>query len=180
MAEQDTLVEQPTSDDVTKTPEGLTKEGDDLYKNRKFKDAAEKYQEAVDKGSGDAMYKLANMIYNNQISGDGYTFRYAISLYGMARNAGYHVDEKKLQKILGHYHRYRHNSVNINIPTTRIGGYKKRKSNRARTRARARKHKHKWSLKYKRSIDCKHPKGFSQRQHCKYGRKTMRKLSRKK
>ena len=54
------------------------------------------------------------------------------------------------------------------------GGYKKRKSNRAR------KHKHKWSLKYKRSIDCKHPKGFSQRQHCKYGRKTMRKLTRKK
>lgn len=31
----------------------------------------------------------------------------------------------------------------------------------------------KWSLKYKRSIDCNHPKGFSQRQHCKYGRKKM-------
>ena len=29
----------------------------------------------------------------------------------------------------------------------------------------------KWSLKYKRSINCKKPKGFSQRQHCKYGRK---------
>lgn len=29
----------------------------------------------------------------------------------------------------------------------------------------------KWSLKYKRSINCKRPKGFSQRQHCKYGRK---------
>ena len=29
----------------------------------------------------------------------------------------------------------------------------------------------KWSLKYKRSIDCKRPKGFSQKQHCKYGRK---------
>jgi thiol-disulfide isomerase/thioredoxin len=29
----------------------------------------------------------------------------------------------------------------------------------------------KWSLKYKRSINCKHPKGFSQRQHCKYGRR---------
>jgi thiol-disulfide isomerase/thioredoxin len=25
----------------------------------------------------------------------------------------------------------------------------------------------KWSLKYKRSINCKRPKGFSQRQHCK-------------
>lgn len=32
----------------------------------------------------------------------------------------------------------------------------------------------KWSLKYKRSINCKRPKGFSQRQHCKYGRKTKR------
>jgi len=31
--------------------------------------------------------------------------------------------------------------------------------------------RHKWSLKYKRSINCNHPKGFSQKQHCKYGRK---------
>jgi hypothetical protein len=29
----------------------------------------------------------------------------------------------------------------------------------------------KWSQKYKNSIDCNNPKGFSQRQHCKYGRK---------
>ena len=29
----------------------------------------------------------------------------------------------------------------------------------------------KWSLKYKKSINCKHPHGFSQKQHCKYGRK---------
>jgi len=29
----------------------------------------------------------------------------------------------------------------------------------------------KWSAKYKKSINCKRPKGFSQRQHCKYGRK---------
>lgn len=29
----------------------------------------------------------------------------------------------------------------------------------------------KWSMKYKRSIDCNHPRGFSQKQHCKYGRK---------
>jgi hypothetical protein len=37
----------------------------------------------------------------------------------------------------------------------------------------------KWSAKYKRSIDCDHPKGFSQRQYCTYGRKT-RKVSVKK
>jgi hypothetical protein len=27
-----------------------------------------------------------------------------------------------------------------------------------------------WSAKYKRSIDCKRPRGFSQRQYCNYGR----------
>ena len=27
-----------------------------------------------------------------------------------------------------------------------------------------------WSEKYKKSINCKSPKGFSQRQYCKYGR----------
>ena len=28
----------------------------------------------------------------------------------------------------------------------------------------------KWSLKYKKSINCKTPHGFSQKQYCKYGR----------
>jgi hypothetical protein len=31
-------------------------------------------------------------------------------------------------------------------------------------------HGGKWSLKYKRSINCKRPKGFSQKQYCKYSR----------
>ena len=29
---------------------------------------------------------------------------------------------------------------------------------------------HHWSMKYKRNINCSKPKGFSQRQHCNYGR----------
>ena len=28
----------------------------------------------------------------------------------------------------------------------------------------------KWSTKYKKSINCKKPKGFSQKQYCKYGK----------
>ena len=28
----------------------------------------------------------------------------------------------------------------------------------------------KWSMKYKKSINCNMPKGFSQKQYCKYGR----------
>lgn len=32
-----------------------------------------------------------------------------------------------------------------------------------------------WSNKYKKSINCRKPKGFSQKQYCKYGRnKTKR------
>lgn len=33
--------------------------------------------------------------------------------------------------------------------------------------------KEKWSAKYKRSINCSHPRGFSQRAHCQ-GRKKSR------
>ena len=35
--------------------------------------------------------------------------------------------------------------------------------------------KHRWSIKYKRSINCNRPRGFSQKQYCKYGRKTKTK-----
>ena len=28
-----------------------------------------------------------------------------------------------------------------------------------------------WSMKYKKSINCNRPKGFSQKQYCKYGTK---------
>ena len=33
-----------------------------------------------------------------------------------------------------------------------------------------------WTRKYKKSINCKRPKGFSQKQYCKYGRRKTRKL----
>ena len=36
----------------------------------------------------------------------------------------------------------------------------------------------KWSIKYKKSINCNRPKGFSQKQHCKYGRKNHTKKNR--
>jgi hypothetical protein len=36
-----------------------------------------------------------------------------------------------------------------------------------------------WSNKYKKSINCKRPKGFSQKQYCKYGRKKTLKTYKK-
>jgi len=40
--------------------------------------------------------------------------------------------------------------------------------------------KRKWSMKYKHSINCKKPKGFSQKQYCKYGRKNKNKSMKRK
>jgi len=39
--------------------------------------------------------------------------------------------------------------------------------------------KHRWSMKYKKSINCERPKGFSQKQYCRYGRKNGGKGTRK-
>jgi len=43
------------------------------------------------------------------------------------------------------------------------------------TRKNRKKRGGKWSMKYKKSINCRKPKGFSQKQHCKYGRKNWKK-----
>lgn len=57
----------------------------------------------------------------------------------------------------------------ITVSSTK-GGKKTRRSKITRRKSRT-KRGGKWSLKYKRSINCRKPKGFSQKQHCKYGRK---------
>ena len=65
--------------------------------------------------------------------------------------------------------------------TGRVKKFKRKKTLKTKRRKKSKKMKGgAWSLKYKRSINCKNPKGFSQRQHCKYGRKKTLKKSRKK
>ena len=49
-----------------------------------------------------------------------------------------------------------------------------KKSKNKKSKKKSKKSK-KWSKKYKKSINCKKPKGFSQKQYCKYGRKKSRK-----
>jgi hypothetical protein len=51
--------------------------------------------------------------------------------------------------------------------THKLKTYKKKAIAGGTRRRRGRK----WSAKYKRIINCKRPKGFSQKQYCKYGRK---------
>ena len=81
------------------------------------------------------------------------------------------------------------NKVNSTTPTSSVKNvynrisktkkhnktYKKTRSKKyKKTRSKKHKKKHKggkWSKKYKLSINCKKPKGFSQKQYCKYSRK---------
>jgi hypothetical protein len=54
---------------------------------------------------------------------------------------------------------------------SKTGDMKGGKNKKSKTRKNKTKHNRKWSLKYKRRINCKRPKGFSQKQYCKYSRK---------
>jgi hypothetical protein len=57
----------------------------------------------------------------------------------------------------------------INTPTQMVHHLSKK--HRGNNYTRKNKKGGKWSLKYKHSINCKKPKGFSQKQYCKYSRK---------
>lgn len=74
----------------------------------------------------------------------------------------------KLEESIVGWFNFFNTSQNPNDPNysklSQQDGGKKRKTKKANK-------KRKWSTKYKKSINCKRPKGFSQKQHCKYGRK---------
>jgi hypothetical protein len=65
-----------------------------------------------------------------------------------------------------HHHHHHHHNRHTKRPDSMRGGTRKKK----RQGGKYPMHGGKWSRKYKNSINCARPKGFSQRQHCKYGR----------
>lgn len=48
--------------------------------------------------------------------------------------------------------------------------YKKQTAGKRKRTVRTLRKGGKWSMKYKKSINCKRPKGFSQKQYCKHSR----------
>lgn len=63
------------------------------------------------------------------------------------------------------------NSITTSESSSSKGGTRNRRSKKNRNKPGKKNRTRKWSLKYKLSINCRRPKGFSQKQHCKYGRK---------
>ena len=70
----------------------------------------------------------------------------------------HHVYKRLAKTKKRHYNRQHYNRQHYNRH------YKKRHTNKKKLKG------GKWSRKYKLSINCNNPKGFSQRQYCKYGR----------
>jgi len=58
------------------------------------------------------------------------------------------------------------NSISSGKKSSMRGGSREKRARRTK-RAKRTRGGRKWSLKYKRSINCRRPRGFSQRQHCK-------------
>jgi len=58
------------------------------------------------------------------------------------------------------------NWINSKLRQNKKGGNKTKKQTKTKKHS-------KWSAKYKRSINCNRPKGFSQKQYCKYSRKKI-------
>ena len=176
--------EQNLHPDMLKLAEDFVTKGDEYYKSKQYQNEASMYKSAIQ------FYRLAVEGRDKKIRED---FKYKGNVkksngdrflldedYTRAYELYHHAikdyeDASSKNKTYIDYYESKYPDLKESLeggPLT--GGYKKRKS------IRKHKHKHKWSLKYKRSINCKHPKGFSQRQHCKYGRKTMRKFRSKK
>ena len=77
--------------------------------------------------------------------------------------------EKKIQREEESYAGLSNDAFTKAFENLKIGGRRRKKKTRKK-----RKTRRKWSRKYKKSIDCNNPKGFSQKQYCKYGRRKTR------
>ena len=104
---------------------------------------------------------------NNQL---GYTISEIVS--------GNEVDGKALKQVGDIYgmfsdpnHPYSTNFDSDSDSEGSKGGKRKTMKNKKKKKKKKKTKKRKWSMKYKKSINCKRPKGFSQKQYCKFGRK---------
>ena len=109
----------------------------------------------------------------------------AIHRKGIARQKAEQADKERREEEDRTYWRDRGKMIDHNLNNSQYsdedtdrgdsdsdGGGKKNHTMKTRkNKSKNKKSKKRWSLKYKKSINCNRPRGFSQRQYCKYGRK---------
>ena len=128
----------------------------------------ETYRTVMDEQIAEALSNNATTEINTQISE-------AQDEYRKANDKRWSLEQQELKLMsliinVEHELSYLHQKSNeLNIQLGSLGSLGRGVSRRKRKKSA--KKGGKWSLKYKRSINCKRPKGFSQKQYCKYRNK---------
>jgi thiol-disulfide isomerase/thioredoxin len=138
---------------------------------KKIKNVLKKYKNNKDVIIVDIEHQLLDKVKNNNISPVGFpTIKY-ISNGGKTIKDYDEVDTKDEKRTIGSFVQWiegelkkNHNQEGGKKSKTKKNKTKKNKTNKNKNK------KHKWSMKYKKSINCKSPKGFSQKQFCKYNK----------
>ena len=137
---------------------------------KKLQNVLKKYKDSKDVIIVDIEQQLLDKVKNNSISPEGFpTIKY-ISNGGKTIKDYDDVDTKDEKRTIGSFVQWIEGELKKN--------HKQEGGKKVKTKTKTKKlinkknknKKHKWSMKYKKSINCKRPKGFSQKQFCKYNK----------
>jgi len=141
---------------------------------KKIKNVLKKYKNNKDIIIVDIEHQLLDKVKNNNISPAGFPAIKYISNGGKTIKDYDDVDTKDEKRTIGSFVQWIEGELKKNH--NQKGGKKsKTKKNKSNKSNNNKNKKHKWSMKYKKSINCKRPKGFSQKQFCKYNKMNKKK-----
>ena len=129
----------------------------------KLKNVLSKFKNSDDVAIVDINTKFTSELKNIGILPESFpTIRfYNNSKNGKFTNFEYSSENKELEREVDSFVDWINTSLK-NSESNKVGGRKRTRKTNKRSG---------WTKKYKKSINCKRPKGFSQKQYCKYGRK---------
>ena len=146
---------------------------------KKLENVFKKYKDSEDIIIVDIEHELLDEVKENNISPAGFpTIKY-ISDGGKVIKNYDNFDTKDKKRTVDSFvewinYELKNNNNNQQggkkLKTKNKSKKNKSKKNKSKNNKSKNNKKHKWSMKYKKSINCKRPKGFSQKQFCKYNK----------
>jgi len=137
---------------------------------KKVENVLKKYKDDEDVVIADIDKDLLDKVKKNNISPMGFpTIKY-ISNKGKTIKDYEDAETEDEKRTVGSFVQWIESELKKN--NNQNGGKKLKTKNKTKKNksSKNKNKKHKWSMKYKKSINCKRPKGFSQKQFCKYNK----------
>jgi len=149
---------------------------------KKIENVLKKYKNSKDVVIVDIDHELLDKVKENNITPNGFpTIKY-ISNKGKQIKDYDDAKTKDEKRTIDSFVEWINYELKNNHSSNQNGGKKSKTKNKNKlkniksTKIKTKKNKkHKWSMKYKKSINCKRPKGFSQKQFCKYNKMNIKK-----